>query len=342
MSESTINSICEFLHAAGSQFKIIDMGRGLRNLPEQTFLDIEYQRQAVPFPRQQHMWLGCIFWNPSLSEQQFIWFLKLPLDERGLLNQAARNMFLEKVVEALGADLGLSAEKNGELGDNPFTFTPSQTQLAHFSALAKLELKLPAPELASALAYIASPAEVDWRTLSVQSIAELTIRHASPEVYPLLSKHLEQLDGPVLKMLFEGLENCKLHRPLAITIAKQLHGFVDDYATYTDQVHLCIRALTQAPAELQSKYLEQILALPVLHVDTLILLSARWMNALAADNDTLNTFLVHLTKCEDEIFIGLYQDLVQLPKVRPVLLGLIHQKIASPVILTKLQSILES
>ena len=341
MSEPTINSICEFLHAAGSQFTIIDMGRGLRALPEQTFLDIEYQRQAVPFPRQQHMWLGCIFWNPNLSEQQFIWFLKLPLDERGLLNQAARNMFLEKVVAALGADLGLSDEKNGELGDNPFTFTPTQTQLAHFSALAKAQLNLPAPELASALAYITEPSMVDWQTLSVQSVAELTIRHASPDVYPLLNKHLDQLHGPVLKMLFEGLENCELHKPLAITIAKQLQDFISDYETCADQVHLCIRALTQAPIEIQTKYLTQILARPALQVDTLILLSARWMNALAAQPDTLDAFLVHLSECEDEIFIGLYQDLVQLPNVRPVLLGLIHQKTASTVILTKLQSILE-
>lgn len=341
MSEPTINSICEFLHAAGSQFKIIDMGRGLRTLTEQTFLEIEYQRQAVPFPRQQHMWLGCIFWNPNLSEQQFIWFLKLPLDERGLLNQAARNMFLEKVVEALGADLGLSEEKNGELGDNPFTFTPTQTQLAHFSALAKVQLDLPATDLTSALAYIAEPMKVDWQTLSVQSIAELTIRHASPEIYPLLNKHLGQLHGPVLKMLFEGLENCELHKPLAITIAKQLQDFIADYATYTDQVHLCIRALAQASLELQVKYLKHILALPSLEVDTLILLSARWMNALSANPNDLDRFLVHLTHCEDDVFIGLYQDLVQLPNVRPVLLGLIHQKTASPVILTKLQSILE-
>lgn len=341
MSEPTINSICEFLHAAGSQFKIIDMGRGFRVLPEQTFLDIEYQRQAVPFPRQQHMWLGCIFWNPNLSEQQFIWFLKLPLDERGLLNQASRNVFLEKVVEALGADLGLSDEKNGELGNNPYTFTPSQNQLAYFSALAKVQLGLPASDLSQALAYLAKPQNIDWQTLSVQSIAELTIRHASPEVYPLLSKHLEYLHGPVLKMLFEGLENCVIHKPLSVTIAQQLQGFIADYAACTDQVHLCIRALAQASTELQTKYLKQLLQLPSLQVDTLILLSARWMHALAADPTDLDMFLVHLAQCDDEVFIGLYQDLVQLPTVRPILLSLVHQQSASQVVLHKLQTILE-
>ena len=106
--ESTINSISEFLHAAGTQFRIVDMGRGYRELSAQTFVDIEYQKQPVPYPRQQHMWFGCIFWQ---SGQHYIWFLKLPLDERGLLNLLLASLLLEKVVQALGAQLENTSEK---------------------------------------------------------------------------------------------------------------------------------------------------------------------------------------------------------------------------------------
>lgn len=341
MSEPIINSICEFLHASGSQFKVIDMGRAFRILPEQTFLDIEYQRQAAPYPRQQHIWLGCIFWNKQRSNQHYIWFLKLPLDERGLLNQAARNMFLEKVVEALGADLTNVDNRNAELANNPFTFQPTPVQRANFSALAKSILGLPMPELESALAYIAQPKQADWQLLSVQSIAALAVQHGAPNVYPLLSANLAELPGPVLKTLFENLENYPLHKPLASILSKQLGTFLDEYDKYIEQVHLCIRALSQAPLELQHKYLTLCLHRPTLKLDTLILISARWMLALANDTTLLNKFLMHLAEHDDDIFIGLYQDLVQLPNVRPVLLGLIHQKTADPIVLNKLQSILE-
>ena len=338
MSELTINSVCEFLHASGSQFTIIDMGRGFRVMSEQTFLDIEYQRLPAPFPRQQHIWIGCIFWNPSLSAQHFIWFLKLPLDERGLLNQAARNMFLEKVIQALGAELEKSEAQNGQLGDNPFTFVPTQAQLAMFNAIAKQQLGLALDGAKPAIAYITAPEQHDWQVLSLQALAEVTVQQGDASISALLQKQLFKLAPVVQKTLLENLEHVALHKPLAVLIHKQLHLGLADYPKDEITLHTCIRALTRAPLELQQQACKSVLAQSSLTTDTLILLSARWMEALA-DHNLMLLFLTHLSVQSDDIFAGLYQDLVQVPCTRAILLPLLQDKNIPTAIQTKLSSI---
>ena len=154
-------------------FALLIWGEVTRELSAQTFVDIEYQKQPVPYPRQQHMWFGCIFWQ---SGQHYIWFLKLPLDERGLLNQAARNTFLEKVVQALGAQLENTEPKNGQLGDNPLHLRQTKSKLQTFTHLPKILIQPASQYLASCLEYIQSPNSQDWQSLPVQGLAEIASR----------------------------------------------------------------------------------------------------------------------------------------------------------------------
>jgi hypothetical protein len=319
--ESTINSISEFLHAAGTQFRIVDMGRGYRELSAQTFVDIEYQKQPVPFPRQQHMWFGCIFWQ---SGQHFIWFIKLPLDERGLLNQAARNSFLEKVIQALGAQLQNTVQQNGQLGDNPFTFTPNQKQLADFHAFAKKILIQPAsPYLAPCIDYIQSPSTKDWQTLPVQGLAEIASRCNEGNIQVHLLNNWSVMPRAVTISLLESFEHYAINKPLAVHIKKEIEVLVKSNQIDFGLLASYLRALSQADIAIQTETVRFICSQADVPSELLLVIAARNFAALQ-DTAVLHRFIPHLLSYDDDFVMGLYQDLVQLPQTRMHLLSLIH------------------
>jgi hypothetical protein len=323
----TINSISEFLHAAGTQFRIIDMGRGFVEIPAQTFLDLEYQKLPAPSPRQQHMWFGCVFWQ---SSSHFIWFIKLPLDERGLLNLAARNTFLEKVVVALGAELENTERQQGQLGDNPFTFVPGQQQLSDFNAYVRQLLVQPESQyFAPCLTYIQQP-QADYSQLPVQGLSEIAMREAEPRIQQALLKQFAHYPLPVQQHLLTSFENKTLSKPVAVMLAKlfahtiaHIASAEHNAATVQQQLHTLLRALNQAPLPQLQRCVDQLLQQPRLAPDTLVVIAARGYRALAVEN-TMNAFLAHLLQASDEIVLGLYQDLVQLPITRPLLLARLH------------------
>ena len=173
MSANGINSISEFLLHAGTEYQVFDLGRRLEPTDSQTFLEIENGSAYAPYPRQQHAWFGIVFWNKNASTQHYIWFVKLPLDEQGLVVAAARNHFLEIIVEALGQSVAEDTENAQTLPDNPYSFVPNQSQLAQFNALVKRTLSQPLSEEAQKVeAYVQAPQLVDWQQISMQSVAD--------------------------------------------------------------------------------------------------------------------------------------------------------------------------
>lgn len=337
MSSSTINSIQEFLDASQSQYKFIDMGRGFRELTPEHFADIEQQRVPAPFPRQQHMWLGCIFWAAQRSTQHYIWFIKLPLDERGLLNQAARNLFLEKVVEALGAQLENTEKQQGQLGDNPYTFVPNQQQLADFNAKAKALVKAKAGQGFTAVGeYIYDPEHNDWQLLSVQGVSDYVARLADPMLFAALSKQWKHLSPSFQVAVLNSLEHYPINKPLALLIKQHCEAAIakDNDA----HVVASLRALTQAPDEVVLKIVEPILHRAYLNAEMLILLAARHMRVLA-DVDRAILFLEKCALHDDTFFQGLFADIVQVPQCRIYVLQALHSDALSELCTTKLATL---
>lgn len=309
-----ITTISEFLLEAGTEYRIVDMGRAFQLLDNQDFLNIETAANPAPFPRQQMMWLGILFWNKSLSSQHYIWFIKLPLDEQGKVVTAQRDQFLNIVVEALGTEL-LKDDSEKSLPDNPFLFTPNQAQLADFNSFAKQLLGLaPGQFYMGAKNYIARPDLHDWQSIAVQGLSDvvfnLNLDHNA--------KHIEQnfanYDQVVQHSLLASMENTALPEALNQFLFQQLIAARPEEKIFN---HL-LRALTHFDglAELRANLttlLSQALSTP----DTLIVIAGRHWRLLQ-DYQFLTEFMQEAARLD--LLPALYSDLVQIPGLRDIML----------------------
>ncbi|MCC2618155.1 DUF3549 family protein [Aestuariibacter halophilus] len=327
-----ITTISEFLLQAGTEYRVFDLGRGIRKIAAQDFLDMENARKPAPCPRQQHGWFGLVFWNKQLSEQQYIWFIKLPLDEQGLIMPAGRDQFMHIIVEALGAQLEHTEQKNGQLPENPFTFIPTQQQLADFNSISRVRLGLPASQhFNAALSYVQAPAQGNWHELAVQGLADVAARIGDEEVLAALCDNLPSLPATVRKSLLTSLENQPVPVRLAEVITHLLNASPNDGALWSEG----LRALAQSPCTgLVAQQIDAVLEGELARsLDVLIVIAGRLWHHL--DNTRLMRFLdavAQLNQTTPGLFHGVYADLVQLPDLRAAMLGVLRDPNRSQVL----------
>ena len=82
-----INSISELLTLSKCQFLVYDLGRKVTQIINSDFNEVEQNHLAYPFPIQGEALFAITFWQNQFS-QQYLWFIKLPLDEpqRGVVH----------------------------------------------------------------------------------------------------------------------------------------------------------------------------------------------------------------------------------------------------------------
>ncbi|NMH59722.1 DUF3549 family protein [Alteromonas ponticola] len=331
-SPAEINSISEFLLHAGTNFQVFDMGRGIQAIPTQTFLNWENAGEVIPRPRQQHAWFGIVFWQGEASQHHYIWFIKLPVDERGLLVSAARHHFLQIVVEALGESL-ISGDQKFELPDNPYVFQPAQSLMAQFGAMCRKTLKLPASKDSHKVVdFIRQKGSLDWQALSVQGIADTCLRLQEFNIEDLLCTHFDNYPKQVKQAILTSLENTPLTDALFNMLEVELNKH--DEATF-------YAALQGLHTELASARLQNIISSVLtddaaIDMDTLSILAARHYSQFTPD--ITREFL---TKCahvdqqkqyNGELFAGFFADLVQLPALRASVLALLRSPERSEVL----------
>lgn len=314
---STISTISEFLLQAGTEYRVFDMGRGIRPIPTQQFLDIENARYQPQFPRLKHLWLGILFWNKQLSQQHYIWFLKLPVDESGFLIPASRDHFLNIVVDALGTDITQDSEQT--LPDNPYSFVPPPIQLAYFNSLARHELGLPASEYLPAVQlYIAAPQQSDWRDLAMQGIADFALQLHHPRKHQLLINQFQQLDFSVQKTLLEAMENLRLQNPLTDFLTEQLA----QCSPNSPSLLPLLRALQNHPNPSALKPLISELLQQGVDDEVIMVIAGRHWRLLRDPQFAQHYLLLLLEK---GLLAAIYPDLVAIPCIRSVILTLAQQ-----------------
>ncbi len=328
---NTIDTISQLLQSSNSQYRFYDIGRKIEKISKEQFEKIEQNQIPYPTPSQGHACIAIAFWQKQ-SPQPYLWLLKLPLDERGLLNQGARNHFIAIIVEALGADLTQDANEQQEelLKNNPYLFTPAQYKLAALNSKIKFELKQPPSEyLAPFTSYLSADTSWDnWQTVGVQGITDFAVRineNASKKEKnsELLSKALPHLPSEVLLPLCSALENEPLPVELLTALITLFKAQLTSQKPATEQtVQLQQHLLRSLASSCQHPHVHQLISFllqqQTLAAELLITLSGRCWLALE-NSDNLIAFFEHLIATEEPaLFNNIFKDLVAIPTLRPI------------------------
>ena len=219
-SPKPISTLLEFLTSAGARLRLFDMGRRVVKIPRDRFLRFEKNQLAYPTPLQQQAWLALLFQDPEKGREPFVWFLRFPLDEQAKLSLAARDDFMQRLVERIGSDLNaLNSGRQIEtaLEDNPYGFKPRDDRLAIFHARVSRQLKQPASRYYDhARSYFNGDLGWDqWSFVGYQGIADIAARLDEGSNERMLIDALPALPVNPFEAICQCLENEKISMQLS-------------------------------------------------------------------------------------------------------------------------------
>lgn len=317
---ASIPTISELLTLSGSQFRVYDLGRRITKLSKEQFSKIEENQQPYPYPSQAHAYMAVVFWQKK-TEQTYMWFIKLPLDEKGLLNLGARNHFIAIIVEALGADLTVNPTTQQEelLKSNPYHFTPAQYKLASLNSMINADvLKQSSQYYSGTKSYLlGKEGWGNWANIGVQGLSDFAVRVNDTEHAYTLAKAIPYLPAEVLMPLCSALENQKLPLALIEAILNRLQSDLNSPPLLTSLVR-ALASSCQHP--IVNSYLIDDLLKQSLNEEMIIILSGRCWEIFIQEKNLLN-FLEKMAENKDEaLFLAIFKDLVAIPQIRPILL----------------------
>lgn len=260
MTDNPITTLGKFLHQSGAQYRVFDMGRRVAKLSITDFVGFENAKIAYPYPLNKQALFAIVFWDPGLIDKQYVWFLRFPLDEQGLLIQAARDEFLVMLLDRVGEYM-LAAEvgKNIEsaLKDSPYTFDPHEEKMAAFNALVTKNLNMPAsPFYDAAHAYFSGQTDKnDWQSLGMQGVADVAARLDENGLSSGLIVVLPTIPIEPFLQLCAFLENAEpkveILEVLALRVKKELQEKKPDVTV----ICACLRAISNSPIQGQVELL---------------------------------------------------------------------------------------
>ncbi|MCL1073592.1 DUF3549 family protein [Shewanella dokdonensis] len=311
----TISTFGELLNAANSQYLIYDMGRRVQPLDVMAFRQIEALAAPYPYPIQGHACFALVFWEQPSAP--FIWFLKLPLDEQGLLNPAGRSQFIEMLLAAMGKNLqqALTEAQQQQLASHPFSYRPAQEKLALFNALVRRQLgQAASSQYEYACQYLSGKVNRDqWQAVGLQGLADICARADLLDHPAMLLNAIASTAKEVQIALCQLLEHITISPQLAQHITQALPQQEDAVQAYflralASQPQYCIRAITSIASQQK------------LSQECLLAIAARcWLVLKQAPCRKI--FLESLALQTQDFFNGIFADIVAIPAIRPLLLS---------------------
>jgi len=299
------------------------MGRRVTEIPIETMRRVELAEVVYPFPFLRYAWLGILLQLPKSDGQNIdihsqthtIWFLKLPLDEQGLLQQAARDDFLHRLLDTLtnapGNDL-----TEASLDSNPLGFKPREDKMAVFHARVARQLgEPPSQYYAFAREYFSGQTGFDqWNFIGLQGLADIAARLEDDNNAAMLAKAIPDLPATPFAALCGCLENFSVDISLSAAMIKRMNQALVD----TDPVltAACLRGLSNCRD--QNTRRESIKAAlnnrVATDVEVLATIAGRCWQALDTSELRL-LFLEALALCEagPQAFAKILVDLLFLP-----------------------------
>ncbi|AGH81844.1 hypothetical protein PCNPT3_09530 [Psychromonas sp. CNPT3] len=315
-----INTLTDFLEQAQCQYRVYDLGRKVSKISNNDFIKICTNKKAYPYPLQKNAYFALTFWQVTQKKEHFIWFLKMPVDEKGLLKIGAQTSFIDQVVEAMGHDLTLqiSKQQQQKLAQNPFVFKPNAEKLAIFNALINVAFIRPAsPFFAPALDYFSGNTHWDaWQTLGIQGIADICARlddNTNQQHLIHALKHLPQQPLQSLALCLESQNN--INTSLSEAIAEQ--AIIELKNDRQESAILLLRAISNSPAKgvfnalFDAQFQSTLIHNPHWYIG---IVGRCWQHL--DDDARLHQFFEALATHQASLFSALFSDLVSIPQLR--------------------------
>ena len=326
-----METLSDLLQQLQGQYHIYDMGCRLSKLSSTDFKKFEQGQKAYPLPWLRHAWVGILSWSPKSpklgASSPTIWFLKLPLDERGLLIQAARDEFLNQLLETIGTNIldeQASAEWAEQLKHSNLAFTPDQARMAAFHAQASITLEQPASRFYPAVrSYMSSEdSQQNWQELGLQGFADFAMRLDQQQQW---QQKISQLPAAVLETIAAQLENQKLDHLVSKAFILRGEASIND-----GEKVACLRAISQSTdAASRQHWLKQILDKDnMVGVELLATITSKCSKDLL--KPVLMDLFIHQCAADQGVFNGLVQELMYQPKLRIKVLEAFRAEDRSP------------
>ncbi|WP_113906207.1 DUF3549 family protein [Aliidiomarina celeris] len=325
----TISTLSEFMQASGVEWHVYDVSRRVCALPLETLKAIEQGSQPFPYPRQQKAWLGITFWQPTQADNPFIWFVSLPLDERGAFQHAAMQHFLSIIVDALGATPTAEPDQQQaeRLQQNPYIFQPDEPRRAMFHALVSHDLnRSPSIHFEHAHSFL-SGHPMEWQQVGVQGIYDVMLRCLhEPAIQQHVHTQFQFWPAPVRDTVVAACEHLQLPSALQANLLAQVSE-----QTATEQPELVIallRATSGRHAERSYRQKIKLLtrkANSELQLNLITLIAARsWL--VLEHPELMHWFFAAAAAHNPQLFVQLFRELVFLPQLRLACLTYIRQQ----------------
>jgi len=239
-----IESFTDLFSLVGCQARFYDIGRRIQILTADDVRLFDQQLQAYPHPFRQHAWLAILL-DPLTQQdtltETVIWFIRLPIDEKGGLNLGARDHFMKIIVDKI-LHQGGSSLLDDAMQDNPYSFQPDPERMACLHAILAFDRQQPPsryfPALIDYLQQDDLQRDESWQQLGLQAIADLAVRCNDSVWRPYLEKILYCAPTPVTIAMAKSLEHQQLDSEYIETITQQFRK-TSDIALKTALIRAC-------------------------------------------------------------------------------------------------------
>ncbi len=330
-----IDSLGALLESRGMATRFFDMGRRIGPIPAGEFRDIEAGRRPYPAPLLRAAWLGILHYDIHEPQSNTIWFLRLPVDEEGMLDPGARDDLLFHLLEDLGRRTDGGQEQapasDGGQGNNPYGFSPRQEHLAVFHAQAARQLGQPPSRFyGHAREYLGGAQGYEqWAFVGMQGIADVCARLDEDDNQERLVEAMARLPVRPLEAFCQCLEHQAIDGALAGAVIRRIHEPVQDDEPVPALLALAIRAVSGCrEADIVRQLVASSLARE--HANSPEVLAAIVARAWTVLEDAAirQAYLLRLAEnsAGQEVFNAVISDALGLPGLR----GLIQGELRKP------------
>jgi len=335
-----MQTLSDFFTHSRADLALSALGRRVTPISRDTFAAFEQEREPWPLPWNGRAQLACAMHWAALQGDPAIWFLSLPLDEQGLLVPAARDTFLQRLLQTLDTpstssvdqptnsptqDLltrGVSTQSN-LMQDNPLVFEPELHQRALLHARLSRRFGQPSSTHSDlARRYLLGASELNWQMLGLQGLADQVVEQ-DPAVIDALRSNLAILPREVVLPLCYLMEHGDTPSELLTTLWDALARAreAQDIETFC----ALLRALLGSNDTRVGDWLDRILDdEDLMAADCLAAIAARGWHHLEHES-RLEQFLERLANCADANFRPVIRDLALIPRLRLPILMMLRQ-----------------